>query len=195
MSCHHLVPATDVSAFYTAATSTLTVVAQVTFGPGNFGIEICRSLIDPFDAPIPAFVIAAPAPTGVQPDFITTRTISESFLMKKAPATIAVYSAGVDGPAKTEVRVGDLPATTPTAKSNTAAAPAPAAGAPVGSQDATGWSPAFDYHAALADAIMKLKAAVGFTNPDIGLRATVVATGVQVGGFTVNRGLYVTLRT
>jgi hypothetical protein len=196
MSCSHLVPAKNIHAFYSTVQNTLTVTAEVTFGPGNFDIQICRSLIDPAVSPTPAFVVSAPAPTGVQPDYVVVRTISASFPLAKPPKTILVYAAGVDGPSKTEVNVADTPAAAAPAAG--AAAPGNAAKAPAGNAapiTVTGWSRSFHYDDALADAVRQLRDAVGVVNPDVGTNATVIETGVAVGGFRVHTGLYVTLKT
>ena len=200
MSCNHLVPATKIHAFYSSEHKTLTVSAEVTFGPGNFGIEICRSLLDAPKTPTPAFLISAPPPSGIQPQYIITRTISESFPVDAAPRSVLVYSAGADGPTKSEIAVSDVPpapVAPPVARAATTPAATPA-GAPVPAlpivEEATGWSRTYDYDEAFAAALTSLRAGAGFGNPDVGLRATVVATGVQVGGFTAFHGLFVTLR-
>ncbi len=190
MSTDHLVPATKIQAFYSPERRTLTVSAEVTFGPGDYGIQIYRSMIDPTGGKTPVFVIAAPAPKGVQPQYIFTTRISESFACDAPPKTIVVYSEGVDGPLRTEVPVGDAPVTPVASPAASAAAPASTAAV----KEATGWSITYDFSEALADAITKLSAAVGVENPDVGLHAVVVATGVQVGGFTANRGLFITLK-
>lgn len=193
MSCNHLVAATKIQAFYSSVEGTLNVSAEVTFGPGNYGIEICRSLLDSPQTPKPAFLVSAPPPSSIQPQLVYTATVSESFALDKAPTTILVYSAGVDAPVRSEIPVGNAPSRALPA-GTAAAAPAPVAALPIVAKEATGWSRTYEYHEALAAAVAQLHAAGGVGNRDVGLAATVVATGVHIGGFTANRGLYVTLR-
>ena len=197
MGCSHLIPGTKISAFYSTTQKTLTVSAEVTLRPNDYGAEICRNVLEPVVTPVPSFVIAAPAPRGIQPDYIAVRRISHSFAFDKAPATIAVYSAGVDAPARTEISVGDVPPAHP---------PLPAPGAPKplaeepkdnvsAPRTVTGWSTAFNYDEALADAVQQLSGPLGIMNPDVGADAMVVESGVAIGGYRAKRGLYVTLRT
>lgn len=197
MSCAHLVPAQKLQAFYSKAQGTLTISAEVTIGPGNYGAHICRSILDAPVAPTPSFVVSAPAPHGVQPDYVVVRTLSESFPYAQPPATVVVYSAGVDAPVRTEVRVSDTPAPS---KASAATSPVDRAATPAAAPAAAprtviGWSRDYDYDAALADAISQLRQVVGTLNPDVGVNATVIDMGVALGGFRANTGLYIKLQT
>jgi hypothetical protein len=190
MSCSHLLPAKEIQAYYSKSQRTLTLFAEVTVGPGDYGAQICRSLIDVPESPTPSFVVSAPAPSGIQPQYMRAITISESFAFEKPPASVFVYSAGIDAPEKTEVKVGDVPPPAPHV-----AAPARAPASAPTMKSVTGWSRSYHYHEALADAVRQLTAGVPMPNPDVGLNAKVVETGVAVGGFRANTGLYITLQT
>jgi hypothetical protein len=194
MSCNHLVPARNVQAFFSTAQSTLTVSAEVTLGPGNYGSEICRNIIDPLFAQTPSFVVGAPPPSGIQPDYAVVKTISASFPCDKPPMKIFVYAAGIDGPERTEVAVSDAPLGGPQ-RAVTPAPTGPAPGKAAAPRSVTGWSRSFDYDDALADALRQLQALFGSIHPDIGVNATVVETGVALGGFRAKTGLYIKLQT
>jgi hypothetical protein len=124
------------------------------------------------------------------------RTITASFPCDKPPMKVFVYAAGIDGPERTEVFVSDAPVPGPPKPAST---PAPSTTgsnrAPAAPRSVTGWSRSFDYDDALADALRQLQAVVGSINPDLGVNATVVETGVALGGFRAKTGLYVKLQT
>jgi hypothetical protein len=48
---------------------------------------------------------------------------------------------------------------------------------------------------ALSNAVTELRAAAGFRNPDIGLHFQVVEIGGQVGGFTLNTAVFVSVKS
>src|SRR4051812_3943685 len=68
MTCSHLVSANDVHAFYSLFDKTLTIAASVTLQPGDYEVQICRSIIDRPESLEPEFTIAAPKPSGVHTD-------------------------------------------------------------------------------------------------------------------------------
>jgi hypothetical protein len=194
-SCCHLFRAENIKAFHLTKEPTLVISAEVTLNPFADDVRICRNPLERL-LPAPAvheYMIVSTTRPGIHPDLVVKRTITASFPMDSVPAKIAVYSMGLDNPARVEIPVGDQP--TPTSASSTAAAAAQTttsgSSAPV---QATGWSRDFVLQEALSNAVTELRAAAGFRNPDIGLHFQVVEIGGQVGGFTLNTGVFVTVK-
>jgi hypothetical protein len=194
-SCCHLFRAENIKAFHLTKEPTLVISAEVTLNPFSDDVRICRNPLERL-LPAPAvheYMIVSTTRPGIHPDLVVKRTITASFPMDSVPAKIAVYSMGLDNPARVEIPVGDQP--TPTSASSTAAAAAQTttsgSSAPV---QATGWSRDFVLQEALSNAVTELRAAAGFRNPDIGLHFQVVEIGGQVGGFTLNTGVFVTVK-
>jgi hypothetical protein len=198
MTCDRLFAATNATAYYSPTQKTLVVSVDVTLNPTSDHVHICRNILQPLlPSAVPEFVVSGSTSPGIHADLMLTRSIRGVFPMEVAPASVVVYSMGVDAPARTQVSVGAMPpqdAAQPPAGSPAPAAavtPADAGRAPI---EVTGWSAAYDYNEALADAVKQLRAAAGFRNPDAGIPALVVQTGVQVGGFVVHTGFFVKLR-
>jgi hypothetical protein len=195
IECCRLFPADKINAFYSTANKALVISAEVTINPYSDRVQICRNPLEQL-LPAPAvheYMVAGTTQPGLHPDLVVKRTISASFPMDATPAKVAVYSMGVDNPARAEISVGSQPTQT-SAPAQTRAAPQ--TGAPAtGSVEATGWSKDFVLQDALSNAVTQLRAAAGFRNPDIGLGFEVVAIGGQVGGFTLNTGVYVKVKT
>jgi hypothetical protein len=194
-SCCQLFRAENIKAFHLTKEPTLVISADVTLNPVADDVRICRNPLEPL-LPAPAvheYMVVSTTKPGIHPDLVVKRTITASFPMDSVPAKVAVYSMGLDNPARVEVPVGDQP--TQTSASSAAAAvaqtTAPAAGAPV---QATGWSRDFVLQDALSNAVTELRAAAGFRNPDVGLHFQVVEIGGQIGGFTLNTGVFVTVK-
>jgi hypothetical protein len=202
-SCCHLFPAQNIKAFHLTKEPTLVISADVTLNPVADDVRICRNPLERL-LPAPAvheYMVVSTTKPGIHPDLVVKRTITASFPMDSVPAKVAVYSMGLDNPARVEIPVGDQP--TQTSASSTAAAAAPATAASAAQTttstsstpvQATGWAKDFVLQEALSNAVTELRAAAGFRNPDAGLHFQVVEIGGQVGGFTLNTGVFVTVK-
>jgi hypothetical protein len=169
----------------------LTVSATVTFAPGHYGIEICRSVIDPAVTDEPAFTIAAPKPSTIQPDHVYRATICSTFVFAEMPKNIIVYFADGTQVARRKVAVtAGSPPTTRPAEAVTATLARVSLG-----REATGWSRTYDFDEALADAVSQLRGGPGSVASEVGFSAKVADLGIEIGGLRANTGLYVTLRT
>jgi hypothetical protein len=191
-NCSSLFPADNLIAFYSAPLKLLVISAEVLVNPSN-KVQICRSPLDPLlPAPaVPQYMVVGATLPGIHPDLVIRRSVSASFALDVKPAMIAVYSRGVDNPARVEVTVGLPPAPVAPAQANAQNTTPPLPPVPL---EATGWSTDFVLQDALANAITELRAAAGFRNPDVGLPFEVVAIGGQVGGFTLHTGVFVKVK-
>jgi hypothetical protein len=194
--CCQLFRAENIKAFHLTAEPTLVISADVTLNPFADNVQICRNPLQ-LVLPTPAvreYMVVVQTKPGIHPELAVKRTITAAFPIDSVPAKVAVYSMGVDNPARVEVSVGDQPAVTSAQPPATSGAQtsAPAAGAAV---QTTGWSRDFVLQEALTNAVTELRAAAGFRNPDIGLHFQVVEIGGQVGGFTLNTGVFVTVKS
>ena len=196
-SCFRLFRADNIKAFHLTKEPALVISAEVTLNPVADDVRICRN---PLERLLPApevheYMVVSTTRPGIHPDLAVKSTITASFPIDSVPAKVAVYSMGVDNPARVEVAVGDQPtqtsgpSTAPPASSQTSP---PASGATV---QATGWSRDFVLQEALSNAVTELRAAAGFRNPDVGLHFQVEEIGGQVGGFTLNTGVFVTVKS
>ncbi len=196
--CSRLFPADNINAFYSTVEKALVISAEVTINPFADRVQICRNPLEML-LPAPAaheYMIVGTTRTGIHPDLVAKHTITASFLLDATPAKVAVYSMGIDNPARVEVPVVGTPslpqASTPAQPSTVLPqTSAPVTGAPV---EATGWSQDFVLQDALSNAVTQLRDAAGFRNPDIGLPFEVVAIGGRIGGFTLHTGLSVTVK-
>lgn len=202
--CGRLFHADNITASYSEVHKALIISAEVTVNPYSEHVEICRN---PLERLLPApemheYVVIGTTRPGIHPDLVLKRTISASFAMDATPAKVAIYSMGVDNPARIEISVGtqtppvstQTPSAgtqTPSAGTQPPATPAPVSGAPV---EATGWSKNFMLQDALSNALTELRKAAGFRNPDTGLPFEVVAIGGQIGGFTLHTGVFVKVK-
>jgi hypothetical protein len=198
MSCDRLFRAQNPSAYFSTTHKTLVVTAEVTLNPTRDSVHICRNLLQGAVHPGgPEFVLSGHTRPGIHADLVVTRTVMGVFPMDATPASVVLYSQGVDSPARAELKVGDrppVPAPAPQpAGAPPSATPSDLAGSAAG-KEATGWSASYSYDEAVGDAVAQLKALVGVVNPDVGIRATVVETGVQICDFTLQTGLFVKLR-
>ena len=194
-SCCHLFRAENIKAFHLTKEPTLVISADVTLNPFADDVRICRNPLERL-LPAPAvheYMVVSTTRPGIHPDLVVKRTITASFPMDSVPAKVAVYSMGVDNPARVEIPVGDQPTQTsaPSTAAATAQTTTSSSSAPV---QATGWSRDFVLQEALSNAVTELRAAAGFRNPDVGLRFQVAEIGGQVGGFTLNTGVFVTVK-
>ena len=194
-SCCHLFRAENIKAFHLTKEPTLVISADVTLNPFADDVRICRNPLERL-LPAPAvheYMVVSTTRPGIHPDLVVNRTITASFPMDSVPAKVAVYSMGVDNPARVEIPVGDQPTQTsaPSTAAATAQTTTSSSSAPV---QATGWSRDFVLQEALSNAVTELRAAAGFRNPDVGLRFQVAEIGGQVGGFTLNTGVFVTVK-
>lgn len=194
-NCVRLFEANNINAFYSSAQKALVISAEVTFNPTADSVQICRNPLERLlpAPPVHEYMVAGTARPGIHADLIVKETISASFPMDAAPAKVAVYSMGIDNPARVEVSVGTKPpqVNEPTQVSALAQTKAPVTGAAI---QATGWSKDFVLQDALANAVNELRATAGFRNPDAGLHFDIVASGGQIGGFTLNTGVFVTVK-
>jgi hypothetical protein len=200
IDCGRLFRADNIIAFFSTAHRALVISAEVTLNPYSDHVSICRNPLELL-TPVPAiheYMVVGTTRPGVHPDMVVQRTISASFQMDATPAKVAVYSMGIDNPARVEISVGSPPAQPSAASGVTTTSPAsgttttsPASGALA---EATGWSTDFVLQDALSSAVTQLRAAAGFRNPDIGLGFKVVTIGGQVGGFTLHTGVFVTVK-
>lgn len=194
-SCSQLFRADNINAFYSTQHKALVITADVSMNPFSQHVQICRNPLELL-LPVPAvreYMVVATTRPGIHPDLVVKRTISGSFSMDSTPAKVAVYSMGIDNPARTEVNVGSQPpqTSTPSQPSTPPRTSAPSTGAPV---QATGWSTDFVLQDAFSNAVTELRSAAGFRNPDVGLAFKVVEIGGQVGGFTLHTGAFVTVQ-
>lgn len=193
--CCHLFRAENIKAFHLTKEPTLVISAEVTLNPYADDVRICRNPLERL-LPAPAvheYMVVSTTRPGIHPDLLVKRTITASFPMDSVPAKVAVYSMGVDDPARVEIPVGDQPTQTSASSTAAAAAQTTTSGSSTPVQ-ATGWSRDFVLQEALSNAVTELRAAAGFRNPDIGLHFQVVEIGGQVGGFTLNTGVFVTVK-
>jgi hypothetical protein len=110
-NCGRLFLADNLNAFYATAQRALVISAEVTLNPYSDHVQICRNPLEPvLPAPaVPEFMIVGTTRPGIHPAVVVRRTISASFPMEERPATVAVYSMGIDNPARVEVPVGSRP--------------------------------------------------------------------------------------
>jgi hypothetical protein len=134
--------------------------------------------------------------------------------MDTRPARVAVFTLGIDNPARVEVAVGSR-----TSGARAEAGPGRAGedaedagsdkagegaswlesgaqGQALGGSrlyEATGWSETLSFEEAFADALASLQSQIppGSRNPDVGLNVEVVRIGAEVGGFTLRHGLWI----
>jgi hypothetical protein len=192
-NCSRLFRADNIKASYSMAQRALVITAEVTMNPFSDCVQICRNALERL-LPAPAaheYMVVGTTRPGIHPELVVTNTISAAFPMDATPAKVVVYSMGIDNPARTEVDVGAQPLQTSSQQS-----PSPASEASAGaSVEATGWSTDFVLQDAFSNAVTALRSAAGFRNPDVGLGFEVVTMGGQVGGFTLNTGAFVTVKT
>jgi hypothetical protein len=193
-NCCRLFHADNIKAFHLIAQPVLVVSAEVTLNPYADDVQICRNPLQLAPPAVREYTVVGSTRPGVHPELAVKRTITASFPMDSVPAKVAVYSMGIDNPVRQEISVGDPPGQTSTPVQPDAApqTSTPAMSAPV---EATGWSRNFVLQEALSSAVTELRAAAGFRNPDVGLHFQVVEMGGQVGGFTVNTGVFVKVKT
>jgi hypothetical protein len=194
-SCCHLFPAENIRAFHLTKEPTLVISAEVTLNPFADDVRICRNPLERL-LPAPAvheYMVVSTTRPGIHPDLAVKRTITASFPMDSVPEKVAVYSMGLDNPGRVEVTVGDQPTQTSAPSTAAPAVQTTTSGSSTPVQ-ATGWSRDFVLQDALSNAVTELRAAAGLRNPDIGLHFQVVEIGGQVGGFTLNTGVFVTVK-
>lgn len=196
-NCSRLFPADNIVAFYSAPLKLLVISADVSINPLADQVQICRNPLEPL-LPSPAvheYMVVGTTRPGIHPDLLVKRSISASFAVDPTPAKIALYSMGIDNPARVEVNVGLPPQPPkPVAPGQASASPQTSPPAPGTPLEATGWSIDFILQDALANAVTQLRTAAGFRNPDVGLGFEVVAIGGQVGGFTLHTGVFVKIK-
>jgi hypothetical protein len=195
-SCCQLFRADNIKAFHLTAEPTLVISAEVTMNPFADDVRICRNPLERLLPPpaVHEYMVVSTTRPGIHPDLAVKRTITASFPIDSVPEKVAVYSMGVDNPARVEVPVGDQPtqSSAPLTVAPAAQTSTPASSTPV---QATGWSRDFVLQEALSNAVTELRSAAGFRNPDVGLHFQVVEIGGQVGGFTLNTGVFVTVKS
>ena len=204
--CIGLFHAQKINAVFSTTHKALIISAQVTLNPFADRVQICRNplqLLLPPPAVHEYMIVGTTAP-GIHTDLAVQQTITASFSMDATPAKVAVYSMGIDNPARDEINVGSEPiqaaagaqgsgqATTSSAQVSTGQRPSAQPGAPI---EATGWSKDFILQDALANAVTSLRAQAGFRNPDVGLGFEIVQLGGQIGGFTLHTGVFVTVKS
>lgn len=110
-NCGRLFLADNLNAFYATAQRALVISAEVTLNPYSDHVQICRNPLEPvLPAPaVPEYMIVGTTRPGIHPALVVRRTVSASFPMDERPATVAVYSMGIDNPARVEVPVGTSP--------------------------------------------------------------------------------------
>jgi hypothetical protein len=204
--CIGLFHAQNINAVFSTTHKALIISAQVTLNPFADHVQICRNplqLLLPPPAVLEYMIVGTRAP-GIHTDLAVQETITASFAMDATPAKVAVYSMGIDNPARVEINVGSAPLQAAQASQRTqgsSQAPQTAStGQPTSAQsgaavEATGWSKDFILQDALANAVTSLRAQAGFRNPDVGLGFEIVQLGGQIGGFTLHTGVFVTVKS
>jgi hypothetical protein len=106
-TCVRLFRADNIRAFYAQRERLLVVSADVTLNPYADDVGICRN---PLQRVLPQpevgelMVVGSTRP-GIHPQVVVTRTIQAHFPMDTKPARIAVFTMGIDNPARVVVPV------------------------------------------------------------------------------------------
>jgi hypothetical protein len=192
--CDRLFPAESFNAYYDAARKQVVVSAEVTFNLYSDDVHICPNPLARI-LPTPEyreFLVGGSTRPGIHPMMVTRRTVFYSYASDLTPAKVRVYSMGVDNPAASDVPVGNKPPVmVQSTPQKPPAQPGQPAVKPTGPWVAIGWSQAFKFDEAFADAVARVLAIMPFRHPDVATTVKVVEIGGEVGGFVAQHGMYV----
>ena len=107
MDCARLLRADNITALYSEVNKALIISVDVIVNRYIHHVHICRNPLERL-LPVSAmheYMVVGTTSAGIHPELVSKRTISASFGMDETPEKVAVYSIGVDNPARVEVSV------------------------------------------------------------------------------------------
>src|SRR5712692_3320889 len=154
--CDRLFPAENFNAYYDAARMHVVVSAEVTINPYSDDVHICPNPLARILPPpeYHEFLVEGSTRPGIHPTLVTKRTVFYSYASDLTPAKVRVYSMGADNPAASDVTVGSKPPVmVQSSPQKPPAQPGQPGVKPTGPWVAIGWSQAFNFDEAFADAV------------------------------------------
>jgi hypothetical protein len=193
--CGKLFRADAVYAFFDSTAKRVVVAADVWMNPFTDEVHVCPN---PLAMPVGAreFIVEGVSRhAGIHPMLMVKNRVSTSFPSDATPASVVVYTQGVDAPARQEVQVASAPppALQPAAQAAEQPAQARPAEAKAAKTEVTGHSATFSFDEAVHDALTQAAALYPSPprNPDVAVTIEVTKITARSGG-NILPGLYLT---